>query len=171
MSVTADGKGLVGHVGAVLLHKIADRVGLIEALDALWSAGQNLISRDRAHVLVSLATAIVCGARSLSEAERLQAHQAALFGVVPSDSTTRRTLAGLDEAMLARIAKARARVRRRVWGLLHLRPSGFPWLMVAGKRLTGWIVPWLALAPFIRRAEHSLNYIHGGVLGTRKPVQ
>lgn len=27
-----------------------------------------------------------------------------------------------------------------MWGLLHLRPGGFPWLTVAGKRLTGWIV-------------------------------
>jgi hypothetical protein len=82
----------------------------------------------------------VCGARSLLEAERLQAHQTALFGAVPSDSTTRRMLAGLDEAMLARIAKARAKARRRVWQLLHLRPGGFPWLTVAGKRLRGWIV-------------------------------
>lgn len=27
-----------------------------------------------------------------------------------------------------------------MWSLLHLRPGGFPWLTVAGKRLTGWIV-------------------------------
>jgi hypothetical protein len=140
LSVTADGKGLVGHAGAVLLHKLADRVGLTEALGMLWPDGQSATWRDRAHVFVSLATAIVCGARSVLEAERLQAHHAALFGVMPSDSTTRRALAGLDEAMLARIAKARAKVRRRVWGLLHLRPGGFPWLTVAGKRLTGWIV-------------------------------
>ncbi|MFJ2034117.1 transposase [Streptosporangium sp. NPDC087985] len=140
LSVTADGKGLVGHAGAVLLHKIADRVGLTEALGGLWPGGPSATWRDRAHVFVSLATAIMCGARSVLEAERLQAHHAALFGVAPSDSTTRRALTGLDEAMLARIAKARARVRRRVWGLLHLRPGGFPWLTVAGKRLRGWIV-------------------------------
>ncbi|RVX37918.1 DDE family transposase [Nonomuraea polychroma] len=140
LSVAADGKGLVGHAGAVLLHKIADRVGLTEALGGLWPDGQSATWRDRAHVLVSLAAAIVCGARSLLEAERLQAHQAALFGVAPSDSTTRRALASLDEPMLARIAKARARVRGQVWQLLHLRPGGFPWLKVAGKRLLGWIV-------------------------------
>ncbi|MEV4116011.1 hypothetical protein [Nonomuraea sp. NPDC049695] len=132
LSVTADGKGLVGHAGAVLLQKIADRVGLTEALGGLWPGGQSTSWRDRAHVLVSLATAIVCGARSVLEAKRLQTHHAALFGIAPSDSTTHRTLAGLDEEMLARVAKARARVRRRVWGLLHLRPGGFPWLTVAG---------------------------------------
>lgn len=140
LSVTADGKGLVGHAGAVLLHKLADRVGLSEALGGLWPDGQSAAWRDRGHVLVSLAAAIVCGARSMLEAERLQAHQAALFGAAPSDSTTRRALAGLDEAKLARIAKVRARVRRGVWQLLHLRPGGFPWLTVAGKRLKGWIV-------------------------------
>ena len=140
LSVTADGKGLVGHAGAVLLHKIADRAGLTQALGGLWPASQQAAWRDRAHVLISLAAAIVCGARNLLEAERLQAHQAALFGAAPSDSTTRRALADLDEPMLARIAKTRAKVRRRVWQLLHLRPGGFPWLTVAGKRLRGWIV-------------------------------
>jgi hypothetical protein len=124
----------------VLPHKIADRVGLTEALGRLGPSGQSTARRDRAHVLVSLAAAIACGARSLLEAERLQTHQAALFGAAPSDSPTHRTLADLDEAMLARIARTRAKVRRRAWHLLHLRPGGFPRLRVAGKRLKGWIV-------------------------------
>jgi hypothetical protein len=46
----------------------------------------------------------------------------------------------VDDDLLGKVAKARARVRRHVWDLLHLRPGGFPWLVVAGKRLTGWIV-------------------------------
>ncbi|SED88211.1 Transposase DDE domain group 1 [Streptomyces sp. 2112.3] len=46
----------------------------------------------------------------------------------------------LTRPPLAKIAKARAGVRGHVWGLLRLRPGGFPWLTVAGKRLTGWIV-------------------------------
>ncbi|MEV4115466.1 IS1380 family transposase [Nonomuraea sp. NPDC049695] len=130
----------MGHAGAVLLHKLADRVGLTAALGGLWAGGQSATWRDRAHVLVTLAAAITCGARSLLEAERLQAHHAVLFGAAPSDSTIHRTLAGLDEPMLARIAIMRAGVRRHVWQLLHLRPGGFPWLTVAGKRLRGWIV-------------------------------
>ncbi|WP_206060954.1 hypothetical protein [Nonomuraea basaltis] len=113
--------------GAALLHKIADRVRLTEALAALWPARQSSAWRDRAHVLVSLAAAIACGPRSLLEAERLQAHQMVLLRAAPSDShPTHRTQAGLDEAMLIRTAKARAGVRRHVWQLLHLRPSGFP---------------------------------------------
>ncbi|WUP22279.1 transposase (plasmid) [Streptomyces sp. NBC_00271] len=67
-------------------------------------------------------------------------HDGPPFGPTASDSTARRTLAALDAATLVKIAKVRARVRRQVWSLLHLRPGGFPWLAVAGKRLTGWIV-------------------------------
>ncbi|MFC9219233.1 hypothetical protein ACFT8W_00105 [Streptomyces hygroscopicus] len=89
-------------------------------------------------MLVHLAVAIVLGAADLSEAEQL--HHRPLFGPEASDSTARRTLAALDAATLAEIAKVRARVRRHVWSLLHLRPGGFPWLVVAGKRLRGWIV-------------------------------
>ena len=90
-------------------------------------------------MLVGLAGAIVLGATSMSDIGLL-AHQAVVFGDPPSDSTARRTLDGIDEATLSRIGKARAGVRRHVWNLLALRPGGFPWLSVAGKLLTGWVV-------------------------------
>ncbi|MEV0613479.1 hypothetical protein AB0I81_09150 [Nonomuraea sp. NPDC050404] len=83
-------KGLVGHAGAVLPHKLADRVGLTEALGRLWPHRQRVTWRDRAHVL---AAAIACGARSLLEAQRLQAHQAALFGATPGARYSRPLLA------------------------------------------------------------------------------
>ncbi|MGW2190473.1 hypothetical protein [Streptomyces sp. NPDC001719] len=69
---------------------------------------------------------IVLGAANLSQAEQLQFHHRPLFGPAASDSTARRTLAALDEAALARIGQVRARVRRHVWSLLHLRPGGSP---------------------------------------------
>ncbi|MEV0589403.1 IS1380 family transposase [Nonomuraea sp. NPDC050310] len=140
LSVTADGRGLIGHAGVVLLHKMADKSGLTGALASLWPVGLSATWRDRAHAVIGLASAIVLGARNMLDAERLQAHHQALFGVPPSDSTLRRTLETMDEPMRERIARARARVRRHIWQLLHLRPGGFPWLQVAGKRLTGWIV-------------------------------
>ncbi|MFE3497900.1 hypothetical protein ACFXOS_33380 [Streptomyces sp. NPDC059175] len=114
--------------------------GSVQALGKVLPSSTVAGWRDRAAVLVQLSVAIVLGAENLTEAEQLQLHQRPLFGFAASDSTARRTLAALDEATLARIAKARARVRRHVWSLLHLRPGGFPWLTVAGKRLTGWIV-------------------------------
>ncbi|MFF0066032.1 hypothetical protein ACFYRC_31735 [Streptomyces sp. NPDC005279] len=39
--------------------------------------------RDRAHVLLGLAEAIVLGATNLSEAEQLQAHHTGLLGNLP----------------------------------------------------------------------------------------
>jgi hypothetical protein len=42
--------------------------------------------------------------------------------------------------MLERIAKARAKARVHVWHLIAATPAGFPWLAVAGRTLTGWLV-------------------------------
>src|SRR5258708_11617005 len=95
---------------------------------------------DRGVVVVQTAIAIVLGAVNLSDVERLWAAQAAVFGAPASDSTVHRTLAATDDVLLDKIARARAKVRRHVWNLLTLRPCGFPWLVVAGKRLRGWIV-------------------------------
>lgn len=65
LSVTADGKGLVGYAGAVLLRKVADRVGLTGGLAELLPAGAGHGWRERAHVVVQLAVAIVLGAMGL----------------------------------------------------------------------------------------------------------
>jgi hypothetical protein len=82
-----------------------------------------------------LAVSIALGATSMSDINLL-AHQVAVFGDPPSDATVRRCLNGLDTVALGKVAKA----RRRVWGPDH-RPGGrVPWLLVAGKLLTGWIV-------------------------------
>ncbi|MFF8925585.1 hypothetical protein ACPCK9_32070 [Streptomyces koyangensis] len=113
LPVVADGKGLIGHAGAVLLRKLADRAGLTAALAEVLPSVGGHGWRDRSAVLVQLTVAIVLGARNLSEAEALQAHHQGLFGLAVSDSTTRRTLADLDEQVLA--ALARVRVRRQVW--------------------------------------------------------
>ncbi|TLQ41920.1 hypothetical protein [Streptomyces marianii] len=102
LSVAADGKGLIGYAGAVLLRRLADRTGLTAALAAALPGAGGHGWRDRGAVLVQLAVAIVMGARNLSEAEALQAHHQGLFGPAVSDSTTRRALADLDEQALVR---------------------------------------------------------------------
>jgi hypothetical protein len=139
LQVAAGGKGLVGHAGAVLLRRCADRTGLTGALNGALPRGAGPGWWDRGTVLVSLATAIVLGATSMSDIGLL-AHQALVFADPPSEATVRRALAGLDPALLGRIGKARAKARARVWDLLERRPQGFPWLMVAGKLLSGWVV-------------------------------
>jgi hypothetical protein len=64
-----------------------------------------------------------------------------VLGDAPSGPTVRRALdlAG-SAAMLDRIARARAKARAHVWDLIEKTPGGFPWLVIAGKTLTGWLV-------------------------------
>jgi hypothetical protein len=140
LKVTGGGTGLVGHAGAILLRKTADQAGLTSALSvALRKAGASPLL-DRGIVLVSMAAAIALGATSMSDIAVL-AHLAPVLGQAPSGPTVRRALdlAGTP-AVLDRIARARARARAHVWTLIQATPAGFPWLAIAGKTLTGWLV-------------------------------
>ncbi len=140
LGVAADGKGLVGHAGVVLLRCLADRVGLTGELAAALPVSAARGWLDRSTVLVQLAIAIVLGATNLSDAERLAAHHRPLGFSSGSDSTMRRLLAGLDAKAHRRLARSRARVRSRVWALLAAAEQGFPWITIAQKTLTGWCV-------------------------------
>jgi hypothetical protein len=42
--------------------------------------------------------------------------------------------------MLDRIARARAKARAHAWTLIAGTAAGFPWPVIAGKELTGWVV-------------------------------
>jgi hypothetical protein len=140
LKVTAEGTGLVGHAGAILLRKAADQTGLTAALSgALRKKGTSPLL-DRGIVLASLAAAIALGATSMSDIALL-AHLAPVPGDAPSGPAVRRALdlAG-TAAMLDRIARARARARAHAWKLIEDTPAGFPWLEIAGKALAGWLV-------------------------------
>jgi len=140
LKVTADGTGLVGHAGAVLLRKAADQAGLTACLSgALRRKGASPLL-DRGVMLVLLAAAIALGATSMSDIAVL-AHLAPVLGPAPSGPTVRRALdlAGTP-AVLDRIARARAKARAHAWTLIQGTPAGFPWLAIAGKTLAGWVV-------------------------------
>ena len=83
LKVTADGKGLVGHAGAILLRKAADQAGLTAGLSAALRKRSTSPLLDRGIVLVSMAAAIALGATSMSDIALL-AHLAPLFGAAPS---------------------------------------------------------------------------------------
>jgi hypothetical protein len=140
LTVTAGGAGLVGHAGAVLLRKAADQAGLTGQLSTALQRKGTSPAFDRGTVLVSLAAAIALGATSMSDIALL-AHLAPVLGDAPSGPTVRRALdlAGTP-AVLDRIARARAKARTHVWDLIEGTPAGFPWLVIAGKTLTGWLV-------------------------------
>ena len=140
LKVTADGKGLVGHAGAILLRKAADQAGLTAALSAALRKKGASPLLDRGIVLVSMAAAIALGATSMSDIALL-AHLAPVLGDRAERPTVRRALdlAGTP-AVLDRIARARARARAHAWKLIQATPAGFPWLEIAGKTLAGWVV-------------------------------
>jgi hypothetical protein len=140
LKVTADGTGLVGHAGAILLRKAADQAGLTAGLSAALRRKGTSPLLDRGIVLVSMAAVIALGATSMSDIGLL-AHLTPVLGAAPSGPTVRRALdlAGAP-AMLDRIARARARARAHAWTLIEGTAAGFPWLVIAGKTLAGWVV-------------------------------
>jgi len=134
-----DGQGLVGHAGAVLLRVLADGSGLTAALGPAFARAGKSPLVDRGVALVSMAIAIALGARSMSDIAVL-GHLEPVLGAAPSDTTARRTLELADPGTLGKIAQARARARAHVRKLIEATPGGFPWLEIAGKTLTGWLV-------------------------------
>jgi hypothetical protein len=138
LKVEASGEGMVGHAGAVLLHRTADRIGLVGRLRKVLRASPWLL--DRADVLISLIVGIALGAVNPAQAELMARHHTVVLGGQASDSTLWRTLEEIDANTREKIGRARALVRLRVWALLEAREAGFPWITVLGKKLAGWVV-------------------------------
>ena len=122
LRVTADGTGVVSHVGAALLRMLADRVGLTQALSDALTRRNWWPVHDRGRVLVDLAVMIACGGEAICDIDVLR-HQGEVFGPVASPATCWRALDEIDEVRLRRIGKARAKVRARVWTLLGQVPT------------------------------------------------
>ena len=117
LRVTADGTGVVGHVGAALLAELADRLGLTAALG--WRADRSQTRRHRhqaGRVLRGLAVLLADGGDCLSDLAALR-DQPELFGEVASTATAWRVVEPVagDELGLAGIRAARAHARGRAW--------------------------------------------------------
>ena len=139
LDVTADGEGLVGHAGGVILRELADRTGLTAALGNALAREDRFPEVDRGVALASAAVMIALGGKSMSDIAVLGQLEPAL-GEPVTWQTLRRTLDLAGPATLAKIAQARARIRAHVWEQLEQRPGGFPWVEAAGRRLEGWTV-------------------------------
>ena len=139
LSLSTGGRKLVGKAGIVPVRRLADKVGLTDALSSALVRRDFHPVHDRGGVLVSAACAVLLGARSIAGIDVMR--QAALvLGHPASASTLYRTLDQIGPVQLTKITSARARVRSHVHDLLDLRPGGFPWIRVDGKPLTGWTV-------------------------------
>lgn len=138
LTVNADGTGLVGHAGGILLRQLADRCGLTAALNAALTQSGTFPQLSRGMVLVSTAIAIAMGATAMADIAVL-GQLAPVLGAAPSGSTVRRVLDLSSDPVLVKVAQARARIRRHVWKQVE-SAGGFPWLAVAGKTLAGLLV-------------------------------
>ena len=88
LKVTADGKGLVGQAGAILLRKAADQLGLTAGLSAALRRKGSSPLLGRGMMLASLAVAIALGATSMTDIALL-AHLSPVPGAAPSGPTVR----------------------------------------------------------------------------------
>jgi hypothetical protein len=115
LTVTADGRSVVGHAGARLLSDLADAVGLTEGLsEAMAPTKQRRRGHDRGQGLVDLAVMIADDGEAISDLATLR-DQPELFGAVASTPTAWRTLEAVDEEAQERIAAARAWARAALW--------------------------------------------------------
>ena len=113
LRVTADGTGVVSHVGAALLRIIADRTGLTGGLSGALARRDWWPVHDRGRVLVDLAVMIADGGEAICDIDVLR-HQDEVFGSVASPATCWRALDEIGPTQLRRINVARAKVRVQV---------------------------------------------------------
>ena len=125
LTVEVGGHGVVSHAGSAVLRLLADRTGLTGALSRAVRRRGFTPVHDRGRVLVDAAVCIADGGRVLSDLAALR-DQAELYGPVASDATLWRALEEIGDAQRARIATARARIRRRVWTLIAARHGRIP---------------------------------------------
>src|SRR3954462_3272961 len=103
LRVTADGTGVVSHVGAALLRMLADRTGLTGALSGALARRGWWPQHDRGRVLVDLAVMIADGGEAICDIDVLR-QQSEVFGAVASAAICWRTLDEIDAVRLRRIA-------------------------------------------------------------------
>ena len=88
LRVTADGAGVVSHVGAALLRMLADRAGLTTALSGALLRNGWWPVHDRGRVLVDLAVLIADGDEAIADIELIRAF-AESANFAPCETTIR----------------------------------------------------------------------------------
>jgi hypothetical protein len=140
VQVSADGRGVVSHVGTRLLADVAAAAGLPEALDA--TAGVRRRRRSvhaPGQVLCDLAVLLADGGETITDLAVLR-DQPGLFGPVASTATAWRVLDGIDEAGLDGVKQARAQARERAWLLRAEARRPVPTLVCAGVVVPGLVI-------------------------------
>lgn len=97
------------------MRLLADRTGLTEQLSVAMTRRGFTPRHDRARVLVDVAVLLADGGEAIADMHVLR-HQREVLGPVASPPTVWRMLDDVTAGRRRKIAAARARVRRRVWG-------------------------------------------------------
>jgi hypothetical protein len=140
ITVSADGRGVVGHAGTRLLADIADVSGLTRGFgDALASVRQRQRGHDPGRVAVDLAVMIADGGEAFADLAVLR-NQTDLFGPVASDPTAWRVLSDVDGEALARLRVARAQARELAWAQASETRGGLPAATAAGEAIPGLVL-------------------------------
>ena len=138
--MSADGRGVVSHVGARLLSDVAAATGLVAAFDEAVS-GRRV--RRSAHVpgrvLADVAVMIADGGEAIADLAGLR-NQPGLFGRVASPATCWRVLDSVDTDTLAKIKLARAAARERAWLLRAEAGRRLPDVVCAGRVQPGLVI-------------------------------
>lgn len=140
ITVSADGRGVVGHCGARLLVDLAEATGLTEAFgQALAGTRRRQGGHDPGRIAVDLAAMIADGGQAIADLAVLR-DQAELFGAVASNPTAWRLLSSVDETGLARLRQARATARELAWAQAAETRGGLPASKAAGRVVPGLVM-------------------------------
>jgi hypothetical protein len=140
ITVTGDGRGVVGHAGARLLADLADATGLTSAFSqSLIGLRQRQRGHDPGRIAVDLAVMLADGGEAIADLAVLR-DQAGLFGPVASDPTAWRLLSQLDAATLRELRAARAQAREIAWAQHSDTRGALPQPTVAGQQVDGLVL-------------------------------
>jgi Transposase DDE domain group 1 len=138
--VSADGTGVVSHVGSRLLADVATAAGLPEAFnDAAGGRRWRRSSHAPGRVLTDLAVLLADGGQSITDLAVLR-HQPGLFGLVASTATAWRVLDSVDDAALAGLKRGRAVARERAWLLRGEAGRTVPTVRCGGVDVPGLVI-------------------------------
>jgi hypothetical protein len=140
ITVSADGRGVVGHAGARLLADVAEATGLTGQFgDALADLRQRQGGYDPGRIAVDVAVMLADGGEAISDLAVLR-DQATLFGPVASDSTAWRLLSKLDSPLLDRLGQGRALARETAWAQRVDTCGSLPTTTAAGQPVPGLVL-------------------------------
>jgi len=138
--VSADGAGVVSHVGSRLLADVAAAAGVPEAFDdAAGRRRQRRSAHSPGRVLTDLAVLLADGGETITDLAVLR-HQSELFGPVASTATAWRVLDSIDGGVLSELKRARAVARERAWLLRAEAGRPVPTLRCGGIEVPGLVI-------------------------------